>query len=361
MVSKQLHFDTGHRILVFAPHPDDETIAAGALIQSAMSTGAAVRVLFATDGDNNPWPQRWLERRWHIGAVERARWGERRRREALAAALVLGIKATSVRFLGWPDQGLTDCLMRDAEAEEALAAEIARFAPTHVVLPTLSDHHPDHSALRVMIDLALLRGSATSMRLGYVLHGPPLASATHVSASDAASNTRKHAALLTYETQISLSRNRLSRLAHREESFDAAEPRLSHSATSSDLLLRLPLPPYPARFQQHTLLLVLAGTSTIRRLRIPLKPLGALRRGITLNAGDAIGGTVYIRCNAQWLELSMAGAATGLLQGYVKLERARPRLVIFDAAGWRSIDECLVSDRQSMFGRDDHLPARVLS
>ena len=43
------------RLLVVAPHPDDETIAAGGLIQSALHAGAAVRVLFATDGDNNPW------------------------------------------------------------------------------------------------------------------------------------------------------------------------------------------------------------------------------------------------------------------------------------------------------------------
>ncbi|MGA9423163.1 MAG: PIG-L family deacetylase [Rhodanobacteraceae bacterium] len=361
MVSTRLHFDAGHRVLVFAPHPDDETIAAGTLIQSAMGAGAAVRVVFITDGDNNPWPQRWLERRWHIGAIERARWGERRRREALAAASILGIEAASVRFLGWPDQGLTDCLMRDGDAEESLAAEIAGFSPTHVVLPTLSDRHPDHSALRVMLDLAMLRGSATAMRLGYVLHGPALANATHVSASDTVSRARKHAALLTYETQISLSRSRLSRLAHREESFDVAEWRLPHSATSSDLLLRLPLPTYPWRLRHHRLLLVLACTSTIRRLGIPLKPFGALRRGITLKASDAIGATVHMRCNAQWLDLNMSGAATGLLQGYVKLERAWPRLVIFDAAGWRSIDECLVPERQSMFGRDDHLPARVLS
>ncbi len=37
------------RLLVFAPHPDDETLATGELIQTALAAGASVRVIFATD------------------------------------------------------------------------------------------------------------------------------------------------------------------------------------------------------------------------------------------------------------------------------------------------------------------------
>ena len=73
------------RILILAPHPDDESLAAGGLIQRAVKVGAKVRVLFATDGDNNPWPQRFLERKVQISLTDRARWGRRRRKEALAA------------------------------------------------------------------------------------------------------------------------------------------------------------------------------------------------------------------------------------------------------------------------------------
>ena len=44
---------TRARVLVLAPHPDDETFGAGGLIQQAVTAGAALRVVFATDGENN--------------------------------------------------------------------------------------------------------------------------------------------------------------------------------------------------------------------------------------------------------------------------------------------------------------------
>ena len=70
------------RVLVFAPHPDDEALGCGGLIQQAVELGAEVRVIFQTDGDNNPWPQRYVEQRWTIDASCRQRWGARRRLEA---------------------------------------------------------------------------------------------------------------------------------------------------------------------------------------------------------------------------------------------------------------------------------------
>src|SRR5229473_1437708 len=95
------------RVMVLAPHPDDETLVTGGLLQQAVAAGAAVRVIFATDGDNNPWPQRVIERRWRITPADRARWGTRRRGEALAALTCLGVPTESAVFLGYPDQGLT--------------------------------------------------------------------------------------------------------------------------------------------------------------------------------------------------------------------------------------------------------------
>ena len=41
------------RILVLAPHPSDETLAAGGLIQEATALEIPVRVCFFTMGDNN--------------------------------------------------------------------------------------------------------------------------------------------------------------------------------------------------------------------------------------------------------------------------------------------------------------------
>ena len=51
------------KTLIIAPHPDDESIAAAGLMQRALAAGGDVRVLFVTDGDNNPWPLRFLVNR----------------------------------------------------------------------------------------------------------------------------------------------------------------------------------------------------------------------------------------------------------------------------------------------------------
>src|SRR5262249_25752844 len=114
------------RVMVFAPHPDDETLATGGLLQQVIAIGGEIRVVFATDGDNNPWPQRVSERRWQISLADRLRWGERRRAEALSALAHLGVPASSARFLGYPDQGLTSLLLSgDPEPLVTLAEEIA--------------------------------------------------------------------------------------------------------------------------------------------------------------------------------------------------------------------------------------------
>ena len=42
------------RLLVVAPHPDDEVLGAGGLMQRVKATGGAVRVVYLTDGDGYP-------------------------------------------------------------------------------------------------------------------------------------------------------------------------------------------------------------------------------------------------------------------------------------------------------------------
>src|SRR5258708_19838933 len=40
-------------IMVFAPHPDDETLMAAGIIQAALSRGDVVKVVIVTNGDIN--------------------------------------------------------------------------------------------------------------------------------------------------------------------------------------------------------------------------------------------------------------------------------------------------------------------
>jgi LmbE family N-acetylglucosaminyl deacetylase len=333
-----MQLSSSDRVLIFSPHPDDETLAAGEAVQLALAAGAAVRVVFATDGDNNPWPQRWLERRWHIDAAARARWGARRRREALAALAVLGVTdASTVAFLGWPDQGLTACLMRDDAAVAALAREIAAFAPSHVLMPALGDLHPDHSALRVMLDLALARCGSAAVRLGYVVHGAAVAARACMVAPDAVRRAHKRRALFEHASQIALSRRRLLELAGRTERFEAAAAPAPVRLDVATVVRIAQRAGAPLR-RRRELLLVLATRARTQRLRLAL-PRWPHGRTV-LASGEGAAEVAIEWAGDAWL-LQLPPLPSPLVGLYAKLDRAWPRLVVFDDEPWHDLGDLL--------------------
>lgn len=219
------------RLLVVAPHPDDESIATGELIQQVRQSGGDVRILLLTNGDNNPWPQRWMERRLRIGADERRRWGDRRRTEVGQAMTQLGVDASSLEALGWPDMGITARLHADLEASIAsLTACLDASQPNLVAIPALGDHHPDHSAAHVLFRLALDRwqGNAPDL-LAYLVHGREGQVTGRVKLdSSVGLHANKLAALACHRSQMALSGKRMRRLADRAERYlqvRGSEPR----------------------------------------------------------------------------------------------------------------------------------------
>ena len=46
-------FKKGQRVLILAPHPDDEAIACAGVIQQALKAGAKVKIVYLTNGDHN--------------------------------------------------------------------------------------------------------------------------------------------------------------------------------------------------------------------------------------------------------------------------------------------------------------------
>ena len=337
-MTRNLKFQAADRLLVFAPHPDDETLATGEMIQFALAAGAVVRVVFATDGDNNPWPQRWCERRWRIGVAERERWGKRRRGEALSALARLGVAPDGARFLGWPDLGLTQKLMQDDSAIDALANEIDEYLPTHVAMPSLRDRHPDHGALRVMLDLALRKARTHCLCFGYVVHGRSADSGEWMLARDAQRHGRKREALTAHASQIALSGRRLLRWASQSESFEQAQPSRSNVAATATTALSVPLAP-PYRFwRRHDVLLVLADGRKIERACVRLPRLVRSDTRKILGKGLCSGRATIELVNSS-LRITLDSGLQNGVSGYIKLERTAPRLLIFDRDTWHKVEE----------------------
>ena len=223
-------FSAQTRLLVVAPHPDDETIATGLLIQQVRAAGGEVQVLLLTAGDNNPWPQRWQERRLWIGAGERLRWGRRRLQEMQQALLQLGVPTQAMHFLGWPDLGVTDCLLQADRAPLAtLRAALDRFAPSLIAIPALGDRHPDHAAAHVLVRLAL--ADAPLPVLTYLVHGAAPPGGDLEFGGSPQQRATKLAALAAHRSQMALSRGRMRRMACRPERYRWLTPPASPAAT----------------------------------------------------------------------------------------------------------------------------------
>ncbi|MCX7895389.1 MAG: PIG-L family deacetylase [Thermoanaerobaculum sp.] len=159
-----------HRFLGLFPHPDDESLGAGILLQRAARVGAAVLPLFLTSGEGNSWPQRVLDRKLKLEAHDRVRFALRRQGEVQRALETLGISPRAAQFLRWPDTQLTQLLLhRGEELVDRLAQEVERFQPTHLIAPVLADHHPDHSATAVLA-FALGQRFPQLRLLGYTTH-----------------------------------------------------------------------------------------------------------------------------------------------------------------------------------------------
>ena len=73
-------------VLIVAPHPDDDVIAAAAVVQRALGRGEIVRVVYVTNGDYNGL------------SVAPIREGE-----AVNAQGALGVAENRLMFLGYPD------------------------------------------------------------------------------------------------------------------------------------------------------------------------------------------------------------------------------------------------------------------
>ena len=180
-----------------------------------------VHVLFITDGENNPWPQRFIERKFFLEAGDRVKWGAMRRREALCSLARLGVGESSTTFLAFPDQHIAKLARRrDVRLGDALRSVVEKIQPTLIVSPSSFDMHSDHRAIAYFAHKAAPDATIAT----YVVHGagPSKRLACQIELTEI-EQQRKREAIECHISQLTLSRERFLSYARQTESFYAPE------------------------------------------------------------------------------------------------------------------------------------------
>ena len=175
-------------LLIFAPHPDDETLGAGGLMYQATHSGCPVHVVIISNGDGF---RIGVSRDFHKINVEPAdfvKYGYLRQGESRTALSILGIKPEQISFLGYPDRGMMPMLTTNwsrstpyqshytaaknspysdsptpkalycgEQVLEDIEAQMETVKPTDIYITHPSDDHPDHAADSIFVRTALDR------------------------------------------------------------------------------------------------------------------------------------------------------------------------------------------------------------
>jgi len=188
-------------LLVVAPHPDDECIATGGLIQQAVAAGARVHVVYLTYGDNHELAYWALKKLPALTPAQYRSLGETRRLEAIKGTGSLGLTQEDLTFLGYPDAGTlriwettwqpgtsrlhsatdaravpySDALSPGSPYNAASILEdfesvLHAFAPTVVALPSPLDLNPDHQAAYLFATAAVSDLKMSPRQYTYIVH-----------------------------------------------------------------------------------------------------------------------------------------------------------------------------------------------
>lgn len=161
VINTQALVPAGARAVVIAPHPGDEVVTCGGLLQLLSALGHPLQLISITDGSaSHPGSQQWSEKRLSVF----------RPQESVEALRRLGLPMHSLK---WIRGGFTDNAL--AERELQLTQFIARYLrPGDVVFTTWGeDGNVDHEAVgRASANAAASIGAAFNEMPVWAWHWP---------------------------------------------------------------------------------------------------------------------------------------------------------------------------------------------
>lgn len=179
-------FKDKERILIIAPHPDDEALACAGIIQQAQDFAAQVRIVYLTNGDQNQLSFIAYKKRPALLRGSFMRLGQLRKEEAIKAMELLGLDKQSLIFLGYPDLGTFKIFTQHWQANKPLRSFLGQcslvpyresisftapydgksiledfkkilleYKPSRIFISHPADQNPDHVAAYLFLQIAL--------------------------------------------------------------------------------------------------------------------------------------------------------------------------------------------------------------
>ena len=134
--------DWAESAVIFAPHPDDETLGCGGVANKKINSGARIRFVFVSDGAAS-----------HPGRINSGALRAIREAEAIEAVRRLGASSDCVTFLRFPDGS---ALKHLDEITGAIVSLLNAWRPQSVFVTHAKDPTSDHVAVNSSV-LAALR------------------------------------------------------------------------------------------------------------------------------------------------------------------------------------------------------------
>ena len=140
-------FSPHERIVLVVPHPDDETLGCGGLVQKITTAQLPFTIVMVSDGN---------------------RRGKkvRRRGEVIRAMAHCGLRDDQFVFLDFPDGKLAST----PEIHDALKHQLEALAPTMVIVTDPEDIHDDHAVLGVVVEQLCEHIKSIQQVWGFLIH-----------------------------------------------------------------------------------------------------------------------------------------------------------------------------------------------
>lgn len=177
--------NSSDKVMIIAPHPDDEAIGNAGVIRYCVENKIPVKVVVVTDGDIG----RGLAVKRHDESVE--------------AMEILGLNQSNLVFLGYRDESLPNLLSKNwdyknpyvkngtnsnanysfsyeknatycgSNLDENLEELVSQFNPTLILYPDSEDEQIDHWATYAFVEYSLNRIDYQGAKYTYIVHDPP--------------------------------------------------------------------------------------------------------------------------------------------------------------------------------------------